>query len=110
MSSNSPMIYNSISTIIALVIIFLITMAIKSNKAIKISQKHLLGIQDLSINDVNLILDEAHSFIKVNQSKNKKNQETFQTRSNEFQYQEVRVVQISPIYFVNQVVVICNSL
>jgi len=47
-------------------------MAIKSNKAIKISQKHLLGIQDLSINDVNLILDEANSFIKVNQSKNKK--------------------------------------
>ena len=47
-------------------------MAIKSNKAIKISQRHLLGIQDLSINDVNLILDEAHDFIKVNQSKNKK--------------------------------------
>ena len=47
-------------------------MAIKINKAIKISQKHLLGIQDLSINDVNLILEEAHSFIKVNQSKNKK--------------------------------------
>ena len=47
-------------------------MAIKSNTAIKISQKHLLGIQDLSINDVNLILDEAHTFIKVNQSKNKK--------------------------------------
>ena len=47
-------------------------MAIKSNQAIKISQKHLLGIQDLSINDVNLILDEANSFIKVNQSKNKK--------------------------------------
>ena len=47
-------------------------MGIKSNKAIKISQKHLLGIQDLSINDVNLILDEAHDFIKVNQSKNKK--------------------------------------
>ena len=41
-------------------------------KAVKISQKHLLGIQDLSINDVNLILDEANSFIKVNQSKNKK--------------------------------------
>ena len=47
-------------------------MAIKINQAIKISQKHLLGIQDLSINDVNLILDEANSFIKVNQSKNKK--------------------------------------
>ena len=47
-------------------------MAIKTDQAIKISQKHLLGIQDLSINDVNLILDEANSFIKVNQSKNKK--------------------------------------
>ena len=47
-------------------------MATKSDKAIKISQKHLLGIQDLSINDVNLILDEALEFIKVNQSKNKK--------------------------------------
>ena len=47
-------------------------MAIKTNQAIKISQKHLLGIQDLSINAVNLILDEANTFIKVNQSKNKK--------------------------------------
>ena len=43
-------------------------MAIKTNKAIKISQKHLLGIQDLSINDVNLILDEAHDFIKASDS------------------------------------------
>ena len=47
-------------------------MATKTDKAIKISQKHLLGIQDLSINDVNLILDEAYTFIQVNQSKNKK--------------------------------------
>ena len=47
-------------------------MAIKINKAIKISQKHLLGIQDLSINDVNLILDESQEFIKLNQSKNKR--------------------------------------
>ena len=47
-------------------------MAIKSNKAIKISQKHLLGIQDLSINDVNLILNEARTFIDLNKSKNKK--------------------------------------
>ena len=38
-------------------------MAIKINKAIKISQKHLLGIQDLSINDDNLILNEAKTFI-----------------------------------------------
>jgi len=28
-------------------------MAIKTNQAIKISQKHLLGIQDLSINEYN---------------------------------------------------------
>ncbi len=47
-------------------------MAIKSNKAVKISQKHLLGIQDLSISDVNLILNEAKQFIKLNKSKNKK--------------------------------------
>ena len=47
-------------------------MATKTQKAIKISQKHLLGIQDLSVNDVNLILDEAQSFIKLNHSKNKR--------------------------------------
>ena len=47
-------------------------MAIKSNKAIKISQKHLLGIQDLSINDVKFILEEAKAFIELNKSKNKK--------------------------------------
>ena len=47
-------------------------MAIKTNNAIKISQKHLLGIQDLSINDVNIILDEATKFIQLNRSKNKK--------------------------------------
>ena len=47
-------------------------MAFKTNKAIKISQKHLLGIQDLSINDVNLILDEAKDYIKLNQSSNKR--------------------------------------
>jgi aspartate carbamoyltransferase catalytic subunit len=47
-------------------------MAIKSNKAIKISQKHLLGIQYLSISDVNYILNEAKQFIKLNKSKNKK--------------------------------------
>ena len=38
-------------------------MATKS-KAIKISQKHLLGIQDLSINDVNIILNQAKEFVK----------------------------------------------
>ena len=47
-------------------------MATKTNKAIKISQKHLLGIQDLSINDINLILRASQSFIKLNQSKNKR--------------------------------------
>ena len=47
-------------------------MASKSNKAVKVSQKHLLGIQDLSINDVKFILDEAKTFIELNKSKNKK--------------------------------------
>ena len=47
-------------------------MATKINKAIKVSQKHLLGIQDLSISDVNLILSEASTFIDLNKSKNKK--------------------------------------
>ena len=40
-------------------------MAINSNKAIKISQKHLLGIQDLSISDVNLILSEAKNLFPL---------------------------------------------
>ena len=43
-----------------------------NNNAIKISQKHLLGIQDLSISDVKLILDEAKKFISLNKSKNEK--------------------------------------
>ena len=47
-------------------------MATKTNNAIKISQKHLLGIQDLSVNDINYILDDSEAFIKLNQSKNKK--------------------------------------
>ena len=47
-------------------------MATKSNKAIKISQKHFLGIQDFSINDVNIILNQAKEFINLNRSKNKK--------------------------------------
>ena len=47
-------------------------MAPKSDKAVKISQKHLLGIQDLSITDVNYILSEAKQFIKLNRSENKK--------------------------------------
>ena len=47
-------------------------MATKSEKAVKISQNHLLGIQDLSISDVNYILLEAKQFIKLNRSENKK--------------------------------------
>ena len=47
-------------------------MAIKTKKAVKISQKHLLGIQHLSINDINYILSEAKQFIILNRSKNKK--------------------------------------
>ena len=47
-------------------------MAINSNKAIKISKKHLLGIQDLTVSDVNLILSESKKFISFNKSKNKK--------------------------------------
>ena len=43
-----------------------------TNKAVKISQKHLLGIQDLSVNDINVILNEAKNFISLNKSKNKK--------------------------------------
>ncbi len=47
-------------------------MATKHDKAVKISQKHLLGIQNLSISDVNYILSEAKQFIKLNRSDNKK--------------------------------------
>jgi len=47
-------------------------MAINSDKAVKISQKHLLGIQDLSVSDINYILSEAKQFINLNKSKNKK--------------------------------------
>ena len=47
-------------------------MASNSNKAIKISKKHLLGIQELSISDVNYILTEAKQFIELNRSKNKR--------------------------------------
>ena len=47
-------------------------MATKSKKAIKISQKHLLGIQDLSVSDVTTILNEASKFIELNKSKIKK--------------------------------------
>ena len=43
-------------------------MAINSDKAVKISQKHLLGIQDLSVSDINFILSEAKQFINLNKS------------------------------------------
>ena len=39
--------------------------AIKKLKAVKILKKHLLGIQDLSISDVNLILNESKNFINL---------------------------------------------
>ena len=47
-------------------------MATITKKAIKISQKHLLGIQDLSISDIKLILSESKKFISLNRSLNKK--------------------------------------
>ena len=47
-------------------------MASTSKIADKFSQKHLLGIQDLSISDINYILSEAKEFILLNKSKNKK--------------------------------------
>ena len=47
-------------------------MATTTKKAIKISQKHLLGIQDLSISDIKLILSQSKKFISLNRSLNKK--------------------------------------
>ncbi len=47
-------------------------MANDTNKAIKITQKHLLGIQGLKIFEVKYILKEAQQFIDLNRSKNKK--------------------------------------
>ena len=47
-------------------------MATSFKKAVKISQKNLLGIQDLSISDINFILEDAKQFISLNKSKNKK--------------------------------------
>ncbi len=41
-------------------------MAFKKHKGNKIFQKHLLGIQKLSINDINHILDELEAFIRLN--------------------------------------------
>ena len=45
---------------------------IKKFSAIKKIQKHLLGIQNLSIQEANQILDEAKNFIKLNRSASKK--------------------------------------
>ncbi len=53
-------------------VIELVLMASNIKKAINISQKHLLGIQDLKISDVKTILDEAQQFIELNRSKSKK--------------------------------------
>ncbi len=44
----------------------------KKTSAIKNSQKHLLGIQNLSIPEAKKILNEAETFIKLNRSKSKK--------------------------------------
>ena len=41
---------------------------IKKFKAVKISQNHLLGIQDISISEVSHVLDEAKTFIQLNKS------------------------------------------
>ena len=41
---------------------------IKKFSAVKKIQKHLLGIQNLSIQEANQILDEAKNFIKLNRS------------------------------------------
>ena len=46
--------------------------SLKKLKAVKLSQNHLLGIQDLSISDVKIILKIAKEFIKLNRSKTKK--------------------------------------
>jgi len=45
---------------------------IKKFSAVKKIQKHLLGIQNLSIHEANQILDEAKNFIKLNRSASKK--------------------------------------
>ena len=45
---------------------------IKKFSAVKKIQKHLLGIENLSIQEANLILNEAKNFIKLNRSASKK--------------------------------------
>ena len=46
--------------------------SLKKLKAVRISQNHLLGIQDLPVSDVKTILKESKNFIKLNRSKSKK--------------------------------------
>ena len=45
---------------------------IKRLEAVKVKQNHLLGIQDLSLSEVNYILKDAKTFIKLNKSTSKK--------------------------------------
>ena len=45
---------------------------VKKVSAIKITPKHLLGIQNLSIIEAKNILNEAKTFIKLNRSSSKK--------------------------------------
>ncbi len=45
---------------------------IKKTSAIKNQPKHLLGIQNLSIQEAKNILNEAKSFIKLNRGSSKK--------------------------------------
>ena len=45
---------------------------VKKVSAIKNSPKHLLGIQNLSVQEAKKILTEAKSFIKLNRSSSKK--------------------------------------
>ena len=48
-------------------------MAVKKNTlAIKEQTRHLLGIQNLSVQEAKDILEEAKTFIKLNRSKSKK--------------------------------------
>ena len=72
-------------------------MATKSKKAIKISQKHLLGIQDLSVSDVTTILDEASKFIELNKSKKMSNLYLFfsfksYAASNHVDHEDVNII------------------
>jgi len=47
-------------------------MALIQNEAIKLKHKHLLGIQSLSIPEVNYILSEAENFVEFNRKEKKK--------------------------------------